>query len=139
MARTPNREHGELLVTHIRLENGDLAPVELPSGGVVYRGGQFLLRDQHGMYDPRGLPTPEDFTYTEITRVQGRLQTVTVWENATRTRKLRETTISRTNGHITMLRTQEYGPAGEVTTTSDEEITRDGSARVVAFTKKKVL
>jgi hypothetical protein len=148
MPRTPNREHGELIVDSIVFKEPTPETPPPSPGALRFEGGKFSFQDTTGSYDPRFSPVDEEGhatlatlthalaqnAYTEVTRVQGFLQSIVVWESAARLRKIRETIVTRASNKVTQVVTTQYNAAGAVRETLTCAVTRGVSARISTVT-----
>ncbi len=147
MARTPNREHGDLIIESMQIE--PTSPSPQPAGSIRYINDSFLAKDALGTYDPRygNLPEAEheqldslthnlaENTYEEVTRVNNRLESVVIWESSARTRRIRDTVITRdANQMIQSYVVHQYDAQGAVRQTLTHTISRDATRRVINVT-----
>ena len=65
----------------------------------------------------------EDF-YCEVTRVSNKISNVTFWDSVSKTLKIRETDITRTDGKVTEMVTKQYNSSGVLVETLTETIAR---------------
>ncbi len=151
MPRTPNREQGQLVVDSILLESptqdyGPQRPGELRmvDGRAIFKDtlGDFDVRygtlpaDQHEALDTLTHLIAEP-NYIEVTRVDERITAVTVWTSAQKTRKIRESTVGRTNGLLSQLVTTHYDAQGAPLSTLTRTVTRNASNRIAGITTTK--
>jgi hypothetical protein len=147
MPRTPNREPGELVVEAIRL---DPAASAGGAGTIRYVDGKLLGGDSNGAYDIRYGQINEAAhealhtlthqiarnCYTEVTRVQGRLQSIVIWETAARLKKIRETIVTRTDNKVTTVVINQYNSAGTLLKKITQSVTRSPTTgQVTALTE----
>jgi hypothetical protein len=142
MPQTPDRKPGplqELEEIQLLTPAGSAPSV---SGGMVYDPGigSFQFRDATGTFDPRsggaGLtPTSHRFLdqlvhalaedcYMEVTRTSGQISSVTYWEDATKAKKVRETTLTRSGGQVSQIVVVQYDSAGSAVETMTGTVAR---------------
>jgi len=124
MPRTPDEFPGERYDEGIVLEDLGLEPSL--SGGIRFVSGSFAMRDKIGVFDPRtgsfSEPQHENLHtlvhdlaqnfFEEVTYVCARVSNVTMWTDATKTQKIRETQITYSNALVSQSIEIQYDESG---------------------------
>jgi hypothetical protein len=140
MGTQPDRRPGPRLEEEIIFEADPVDPTEV--GAFRFNGETFRLRDANGVFDPRtggsGITEGQHETidslvhelaetsYTEVARTAGRVSSVAVWTDGTKTKKIRETTITRDAGRVSVVVEKQYDAAGTLKQTLTHTIARTG-------------
>jgi hypothetical protein len=113
--------------------------------------GSFQFQDATGVFDPRtggGGLTPAshkvldqlvhniaETSYFEVSRTSGQVSGVTYWTDATKTIKVRETSITRTAGLVSQVVIKQYDSLGSLAETLTGAITRSsGQVSSISWT-----
>jgi len=85
-----------------------------------------ITEDDHEKFDTLVHEIAET-AYEEITRVSGRVTSVIIWETVAKLKKVRETTITRTTGRVSLIVEEQYDAAGALKKTLTGTISRTGN------------
>jgi hypothetical protein len=141
MPQTPDRHPGAFIEDDeiILKENPTGDPAEV--GGVRQVGGAFRMRDNKGVFNPRGITEADhealntlvhwvgETNWQEIVRSGGKVTNVIHWETSDRLKKIRECVIARSGGKVSQLDAVQYDEAAGVITRAD------GKVASIAWTK----
>jgi hypothetical protein len=84
-----------------------------------------ITEDDHENFDTLVHEIAET-SYEEITRTSGRVTSVIIWETSAKLKKVRETTITRAAGQVSVVIEEQYDAAGALKKTLTGTITRVG-------------
>jgi hypothetical protein len=146
LPKTPDRKPGESLEEGTVYDNRPSGQDPTEDGGVRYVDGDFLFRDQFGVFNPRSTSNHDDLdtlvhnisedSFDQVTRVGPRVTNITTWTDSGMTLKIREQQFSYTGPRLTQVVTIQYDGAGLEVMRLTEDITYVGlSARVATITR----
>lgn len=101
-------------IGHIRLNGGAIKAMDA-TGIFDLRSGSGLSEAAHRSLDTLIHELAEDF-HVQITKVSGKVSNVTVWEDNTETKKIREAAFTRSAGKVSQVVITQYDAAGAAIT-----------------------
>lgn len=111
-------------VGYLRLNGGALKARDA-DGVFNLRSGAGLTEATHELIDSLVHDLAET-SYTEAVRTSGQVVSVVVWTSAAKLIKVRETTITRVAGQVSVVVEQQFDAAGVLVQTLTHTITRSG-------------
>ena len=153
MGTTPDRRPGPLVEDEeIQLGPNSTAPTQV--GAFNYNGTSFQLRDAVGIFDPRSggsgiteaqhqdLDTlnhwVDQTSYDEIGRTDAKVTSITVWNNSSKTLKIREELITRLSGKVSEIVTKQYDRNTGVLKETLTEVFSRACGKVTNITRTRV-
>jgi hypothetical protein len=101
---------------------------DLLSGGLSEEGHRQLDQLTHEI---------DESSYDEVTRVGGKVISVTVWDGPSKLHKIREVLVTRVSGKVSQLATKQYDSSGALKETLTEVFSRVGG-KISSITRTRM-